>query len=394
MKKILSVLCFIPLFMACSDDAQLVSVPEESQEPETPTQVLPATQVFVQGQALTANYKWPQVNAAEGWEVARFSIRADGHIPGYIDQSSALYIGRAPGKVGNNKGKVYTAFAYGHYNDRDLDYYQKDKKTGYNIGLFRYVYDENGLKTQPAIMEAPTVAEIMQDEKDDCEAILATKPTDSRSLAVLAQIADWEALEAAEPGYLDKHVLWYVVKEVGMKDGWHVNGVIVDYEVPSYTVDQVPDNLEVDIHQQVHQDWNEIKTSIHVRADVGSVVINLPIKEADILEQDDFDIRIYDYYYKDHVALKQTITHNADGITIELTDIDADFLNDCKSSFGDGITVEIHSYYRLEADVWEELKKSAVVSTGKNCTVNGQITSAVPGHDEVIPITIMQPKGN
>ena len=111
---------------------------------------LPETKVFALGQSLnfdaTKGYAWPYVSELEGWETARFSIRADRSIPDYTDKSSALYYGRPAGKDGKNRGRVYTAYPYGHYNDRDLDYYKKDKKTGENIGLFRYVYDKKSFQ--------------------------------------------------------------------------------------------------------------------------------------------------------------------------------------------------------------------------------------------------------
>ena len=374
MKKFLSLFAIAALLASCDSDV----TSENNGAAENSN--LPETEIFVQGQLLSANtaetrsylgeYQWPYVNTVEGWETARFSIRADGYIPGYIDQSSVLYYGRAAGKDGRNRGEVYTLYPYGRYNDRDLDYYQKDKKTGNNIGMFRYVLDQAGLKTQLAIKKAPKVVDILQDEIDD-------------NKKNLDKVNEWMALEAANPGYLDKHVLWYVVKEVGMKNGWHVNGVIVDYEVPDYTVnpDNVPNNVEVDIHQQVHQDWNEIKTSVHIRTDVESVTINIPLKQDDVIEKDDFAIRIFDFDYNEyHIA--HTVTHDANGITIEISNIPAQLIKDLKQNFGDGLTVEIHSYCTTE-DIWEQLSKSRVVKLGKPCTVNGQVTSALRPEDKV-----------
>jgi hypothetical protein len=191
------------------------------------------------------------------------------------------------------------------------------------------------------------------------------------------------ALEAAEPGYLDKHVLWYVVKEVGMKNGWHVNGVIVDYEVPNKNdvTYNDPNNVEIDIHQQTHQDWNEIKTSVHIRADVESVTINIPLNQADVIEKDDFAIRMFDFNYKEY-SITHTVTHDANGITIDITNIPAQLIQELKQNFHDGLTIEIHSYCTTE-DIWEQLSKSRVVKLGKPCTVNGQVTSALRPDDKV-----------
>ena len=375
MRKIFSTLFVLPLMVACSSDSG-----DESTN-TIDNSNLPETEIYVQGQLLGANtaetrsylgeYQWPYVNTVEGWETARFSIRADGYIPGYIDQSSVLYYGRSAGKDGRNRGEVYTLYPYGRYNDRDLDYYQKDKKTGNNIGMFRYVLDQAGLKTQFAIKKAPKVVDILQDEIDD-------------NKKNLDKVYEWMALEAANPGYLDKHVLWYVVKEVGMRNGWHVNGVIVDYEVKNkseITYDDQLNEVEIDIHQQTHQDWNEIKTSVHIRADVESVTINIPLNQADVIEKDDFAIRAFDFNYKEY-NLTHTVTHDQNGITIEISNIPAELIQELKQNFHDGLTIEIHSYCTTE-DIWEQLSKSSVVKLGKPCTVKGQVTSALRPDEKV-----------
>jgi hypothetical protein len=280
-------------------------------------------------------------------------------------------------------------YPYDRYNDRDLDYYQKDKKTGENIGLFRCVLDETGQRTQVAIEDAPLVVDILADEKEDLEAAIAKGQNVTKNQASLDQV---NALLAKGSDYLESHVLWYVVKEVGMKNGWHVNGVISDKVVPkidrSAMAASVKDEVEIDIHQQKHQDWSEIKTSVHVRADVESIKINLPIREDNILEQDDFAIRIYDFYYKEY-AINHTVTHDANGITIEISNIPADLINQLKATFGDGLTVEIHSYCKREDEVWDDLKNSAVISMGKPCELKGQITSALR-EGELVPIKLKE----
>ena len=366
--------------------------------------LLPQTEVFFQGQKLFYNGEtrpeesrarikimnpagglaWPK-HTDEGWESARFSIRADGTIPDFYDKNSAYYYGRPAGKAGvssHNVGKVSNLYNYPHYNDRDFDYYKVDKKTldengnPINVGMFRYIYDTEGKKTQPVILEAPSVVDILADEVEDLEAEIAANKNVAKNTATLADV---NALLDKGADYLDSHVLWYVVKEVNNIYRWHVNGVIRDVETPEYVIDPIPDNVEVDVHQQVHKDWNEIKTSIHVRTDASSVKVILPLKEEDVLENDDFDIRVYDVYYKEY-TVKHNITHDAKGITIEITDIPATMIDEMKSTFGDGITIEVHSY--VTKDVWDELKNSRV-QTGKPCIVEGQVTSALQPGEKV-----------
>ena len=339
---------------------------------------LPATRVFVQGhqvgdlQTKASGLVWPHVDP-EGWETARFSIRADRTIPDYTDYSSALYYGRKPNVDGNNRGKVYTDFPYGHYNDRDLDYEKRDKKTGNNIGLFRYVFDPKGVQTQLAIKEAPTVRAILTDEKEDLEAAIAAGKNVTKNTASLADV---NSLLAYSDEYLKSHVLWYVVKEVGMKNGWHVNGTIVPDPVPEPAPHMVAPNVEVDIHQQQHVDWAEIKTSVHVRTDAGSVVLNIPLAYDDIVEQDGVNVRVFNETGFDDLRI--TTTHNEDGITIAIEDIPADKIDELKEKYNDGLTVEVHSFCKNDdaKRIWDAVKNSCVVTTGKPCTVIGQITSA------------------
>ena len=371
---------------------------------DTDENVLPQTEVFFQGQKLSyvgqntpaagvkakinimnpaGGLAWPLHLDGESWESARFSIRADGTIPDFYDKSSALYYGRPAGKAGvnsRNVGKVSNIYNYPHYNDRDLDYYKVDKKTGNNIGLFRYIYDKEGGKTQPVILEAPSVVDILADEVDDLDAEIAAGKNVAKNQASLDKV---NALIALGADYLDSHVLWYVVKEVAGQYRWHVNGVIRDVETPEYVIDPIPDDVEVDVHQQDHKDWFEIKTSIHVRADVSSVKVNIPLEEADILESDDFNVRIFNYDFESY-KIKHTVTHDAKGITIEISNIPASLIEELRTNFGDGLTIEVHSY--CTKDVWEQLQNSRV-KTGKPCIVNGQITSALkPGESVVIPV--------
>lgn len=396
-KSLFLLLFFAVTLISCNNDESNGSVVPIKNE------VKPSTEVFVQGQyvypvgtrsevtvsnsSTRAEYaypKWP-LHTNEGYDIARFSLRADGTIPGVIDQSSSLYFGRSPGKQGNNRGRVsnlftYNYFDYGHYDDRGLDYYMKDKKTGDNEGLFRYILDEEGQKTQLAILEAPKVSAILGDEVADLQAEIESGLAAGKNVTKAQNnLNKVNALLALGDDYLESHVLWYVVKEVGMQYGWHVNGIISDNTVPVYTFDSkmTPDNVYVDVHQQQHNDWNEIKTSIHIRTACESVKVTIPLDEEDILEQDDFAIRVFDYDISSY-TISNTVTHDANGITISITNIPGELIQNLKDNFGDGLTIEIHSYTN-KSDIWDKLQKS-YVTTGKSCMVNGQTSTAIQ-HD-------------
>ena len=160
--------------------------------------------------------------------------------------------------------------------------------------------------------------------------------------------------------------------------------------------------VEFDIHQQEHKDWNEIKTSIHVR-DTAAVHVFLPIPIESQAVSDDFDIRTGNVYqYVENIEAKfefagkefsfpVVIKHTATGIDIliDCTTADAkEALKLARGVFDDGITFEIHSYVNPNVateQIWNWLKTVKLPSTktsqwpqdGDISThVRGQVSSA------------------
>lgn len=163
--------------------------------------------------------------------------------------------------------------------------------------------------------------------------------------------------------------------------------------------------VEFDIHQQQHTDWNEIKTSIHVR-DTAAVHVFLPIPIESQAVADDFHIRAGENYesisYTEKFNAKFKFAEQEFSFPVEIKHSTAgiDILIDCTTDeakaalklargvFGDGITFEIHSYVTpdVETDqIWNWLKTVKLPSTktsqwpeeGDICThVHGQVSSA------------------
>lgn len=160
--------------------------------------------------------------------------------------------------------------------------------------------------------------------------------------------------------------------------------------------------VEFDIHQQEHKDWNEIKTSIHVR-DTAAVHVFLPIPMESQAVADDFDIRTGNVYqYVENIEAKfefagkefsfpVAINHTATGIDIliDCTTAEAkEALKLARGVFDDGITFEIHSYVNPDVapeQIWNWLKTVKLPSTktsqwpqdGDISThVRGQVSSA------------------
>ena len=83
------------------------------------------------------------------------------------------------------------------------------------------------------------------------------------------------------------------------------------------------------------------------------------------------------------VKRKETIFGIAreNGITIDITNIDPTVIERLKSQFGDGLTIEIHSYCKKEDGMWEAMRNTKV-TTGKPCNLKYQITSAIAAENE------------
>ena len=160
--------------------------------------------------------------------------------------------------------------------------------------------------------------------------------------------------------------------------------------------------VEFDIHQQEHKDWNEIKTSIHVR-DTAAVHVFLPIPMESQAVADDFDIRTGDVYqYVESFEAKFEFAGKEFSFPVEInhTTTGIDILIDCTTAeakealklargvFDDGITFEIHSYVNPNVEteqIWNWLKTVKLPSTktsqwpqdGDISThVRGQVSSA------------------
>lgn len=140
-------------------------------------------------------------------------------------------------------------------------------------------------------------------------------------------------------------------------------------------------SVEVDIHHQNHHDWNEIKTSVHLR-DTVDVRVFIPVDIELQAVADDFDIRTgADYYalangftelipvkYKiagDEFTVNVQVNHQKNGIEILLEGAEcAKALRHARGVYDDGITFEIHSYLNPDvtaAKIWNEILKNVQV---------------------------------
>ena len=219
------------------------------------------------------------------------------------------------------------------------------------------------------------------------------------------------------------HVMWYLAKD--MFNGWHIDGLLTDkadikeacdacrdegfkeitfgengkqltYEelmdsLPvNYNIKPLDKTLGVDIHQQRHDNWGEIKTSVHIK-EAKDVKIVIPVGKDNTLENADTNevARYFEKYYEIqnyNKTIGSTVNVKVERLTesvvINITGVTDELLKALERRYNDGFTVEIHTFYKLtdkngvadfKTPVWNALKNSQVIYDGN---MNGQITSA------------------
>lgn len=363
MKKLILFMMAVLCLSSCGEDANVTGGEQTIDPAPAPSRT---TQVYVMGKDVSGTSRAMMRAASTNTKQAHFFIRIDRRIPGYESCPSTNYwpqtsSGRSLLDAGN-KGTV----------DLDYPYW---KYAGGSVG--QYVYDSTGKAVTEALADVPSIESILN----------ANKNTKYK----------FDNLD-----YSKLKVIWYVAKS-GESNGWHVDGVLTDVntkdvtEIPDIKIDEDKNldnskkdepvesldkgNVEVNIHEQLHKDWDEIKTSIHIRDLVDEVKVEIPIGQENMVPSDDFAIRTYDYelnkvYIKGSEyelagskPIKVQVEHQSDKIVITVSDINHEYIKKLVEAYGDGITVEVHSYPQLlEKDaIWNMLWNSA--ANKSNCKV-------------------------
>ncbi len=352
MKNILLTLVSVAMLMACSTDeiGQTVGNKEDK-----------GTQVYAMGKVLGGNGEATVSRAGSGdqWAKAYFYIRIDGRIPKSVGSYN-------PNEYWPwNNGSVFSTANCG-YVDTSYPYWKIYSNNG-ATSTREYLYDSTGDAVSKIIDNVPSFSSMMSVNKKD--------------------VADVAAIDTT-----DLKIIWYVAKYT--YNAWHVDGVLTYSHVKDVTdipggdygdsslenkADETPteglQNVEVDIHQQEHKDWQEIKTSVHVRDLVDKVTVEIPLEYENIAESDDFAIRTYDLQLGSKVFIngteysldstnpvKVTVEHQADKAVFTIECTDAKYLAALRKEYGDGVTVEIHTYPQnlTKEVVWSKLKDAKV----------------------------------
>lgn len=318
----------------------------------------------------SAKYSNALINST--YSDAYYFIRIDNRIPGCGSFNSSLYFPQ--NQAG---GSIFSSLNKGALNQNSVSDWS------YGTGnITYYLYDTSGKESVKPLVDVPSINDLINAHKN-------TKYNISN--------INTDTLK----------VIWYIAKLEN--NVWHVDGVLTGKstkditEIPGIDEDKdkenkkdttditpVPDikvdslttgHVEVDIHQQEHQTWDEIKTSIHIRDLVDSVTVKIPISTKYICENDDMAIRYYEYFdsYDTSKALSYVqvkVLHTTDTINITVK-VNPEYIDSLLKVNGDGLTVEIHNYVKdlSDEELWMYLKESDV-KTYKKTLIKGQITSA------------------
>lgn len=356
MKKLFLFVMAALCLASCGDDANVTGGNKnEGVQPSTEAR---STKVYVMGEDLTANTR----ALAAQTETAHFFLRIDNRIPdkdGNLSYPSNLYWPKKAGNTGD-----LTVIATGNTGTIDMAY------PYWTIsGSSRYIYDSSGMAVQSALVDVPTWSDLLAANEDHSYGV-------------------------DDIDFSKYKIIWYVIKKEN--NGWHVDGVLTLLstkdvtEIPGISISEdsklenskktEPEdeldkgNIEVNIHEQLHKDWDEIKTSIHIRDLVDEVRIEIPIEAENMVPSDDFAIRTYDYgldkvYIRGDEynlgtgnPIKVTVEHQTSKIVITISAINHEYINRLMEAYGDGITVEVHSYPQF-------LSKDVIFNKIKNSTV-------------------------
>lgn len=381
MKKFLSLTLFVCtlLMVGCTSTSEDVVSGVTEQKNIKPSEVL----IYSGGNPLnmtrainTKDEVGYSIPDAEGRYQVFYYIRIDGNIPGEneVNLPASAYFPRT------STGKTMVSELNRGYVNANVDWKS-------NFKFSKYVYSTDGSAVQSVILEEPTLEDMVNANKGNGD--------------------DFS-------GYLENqdklHFLWYACKKQDSDHVWHIDGILTskdrtniaetDYGkeiMDKYTEYGMEDDkgdvtrkahVEVDVHQQEHNAWNEIKTSIHLR-DTVDVEVFLPIGYEEMA--DDFDIRAgHDYEYitenkeceimigEETFKLEVSIQHEEGGIRITVKP-NKEALIAARKEYGDGITFEVHSYVTsgIPADaIWAKLKETTC-SVTPYTTLRGQITSAL-----------------
>lgn len=273
----------------------------------------------------------------------------------------------------------------------------KDNKTGGILGTVTtpYVMSSDGTGVAPFIKTTATVESV--------KAALDAKYTKGNKIGTYAD-------ECKDNKNGEEYIIWYLAAQEN--GSYVVEGILTDrnnikavnelnrdenraeiaLHGQSYTdfttnyadgnIKAIDPTLRYDIAQQEHTTWGEIKTSLHIQ-ESKDVVVTLPIENCYTLDavtaENGVDttrtVKVFgQLYYTNGKEGAQTnvsveLSYEGDKVTIKVPAIAPELLAAAARKYNDGITVEVHTFYKLTAD-------SVVAKAGKE-VVNTELKEVI-----------------
>lgn len=379
--KLLALFAAVAAFTACSSSEDVNGTDDSSLTNAPQTEVYMGVDVLNNYQKVNAVTRAANPLSPTA-DVTYFNVKVDPRLGFNVAPNNYV-------RVVNN-GKVYT----------DCPYITINKDKNYD-----YLLSTNGSGLRPLIAAG-----------------------DTTTATIVKKLTSWcGRTNPVSPTVVEKNirVIWYLAKS--MENGWHVDGLLTDkddikaacdackdegfqeitfgendgkmqltyqqladYYPAIYNIKPIDPTLLVDIHQQKHSSWGEIKTSLHIK-EAKDVKVFLPVgidytvegvESAALVRYFEKYFEVQDYDAAIGANVKLTVERQPAGITINVTGVTKELLKALERRYNDGLTIEIHSYYKLSdkngesdyiAPVWSALKNSTVTYDGD---VKYRITSA------------------
>ena len=369
------------MLAACNSDSSLDEITPDSPQPTPAATPKTTVQFGVSKSGSTGQFLLLDDVEESDIETinTKFSIRIDNRIPDGEADGNSFNAGDYITITDSHNNMVFGTLR-GDMNYKIPTPPARTSPSQKGHDVLRYIYSTDGYLPNLALLEMPTLEEVKACLLRNAK----TKNLDLSNVKIIWYVAK-----------MQNEVLWYG------RNYWHVDGILTFPETTS--IDDIPNGIppgseifedetapeqtwkdgevEIDIHQQNHDEkWNEIKTAIHVR-DAVDVTVELPIANMYQTEADDFQIRVWTSYYKignETYPISVETIHKTNSIVINVKGVTEEILQHAREeSNGDGITVEIHTYYKGLDDLsaWQMLKGSTA-STDAKTTLRGQVTSA------------------
>lgn len=129
-------------------------------------------------------------------------------------------------------------------------------------------------------------------------------------------------------------------------------------------VQAIKTDLRYDIAQQEHKTWGEIKTSLHIQEANKEVKVTIPVKgcyqidatangRIDTAQHVKIFTQVFNYESvngRQEAKLNVKVERTADNIVITVAGIPEEIIKSAQRKYNDGITFEIHTFYKKFAD--------------------------------------------